>query len=186
MPTLTRRGLIVLGGTGAAGAVLTACGAETEARRDSGDDGTLLSDALAAERALGAAYAEAAGSAGGEERSTLEAFARASQLRGDDLESRTDGAEDGDADAPTEQGLAGAIAAAEGAIAAYRDNAGLLSSADDRSTSMLDLVAVAAELAAVRELDGADPVPFPFVTGQDEPPLVAPDNTATEEEDSES
>ena len=116
----------------------------------------------------------------------LAQFERASTQRADELSARTDGASGEEGETPSEPGLAGAIAAAEGAIAAYRQAAGLLSTEDDRAIAITDLVAVAAELAAVRALDGADPVPFPFVTGASEPPLVAPDDTAADEEDSES
>jgi hypothetical protein len=187
MPTLTRRGLIVLGGTGAAGAVLAACGAESE-ERDSADDAGLLSAAYDAESALTATYTALVEDSSGDELATLESFQRTSRARAEELRTLAAdaGAEPAGGETPSEPGLAGAIAAAESAIAAYRDATGLLSTEDDRATAIANLAAVAAELAAVRALDGADPVPFAFVTGGDVPPLVAPDETATEEEDSES
>jgi hypothetical protein len=181
MPTLTRRGLIVLGGTGAAGAVLAACGSEEE-RRDSGEDAALLMAAYEAESALTAAYAATTGELDGEQAAAVEQFERNSRLRAEDLQTRADGAAE-EGEAPTETGLAGAIAAAEAAIAAYRDAAGLLSEEEDRALAIGFVVPVAAELAAVREFDGADPVPYAFVTGGSEPPFVAPDETATEDDE---
>jgi len=181
MPNLTRRGLIVLGGTGAAGAVLAACGAEEE-RRESSEDAGLILATYDAETALTAAYAAAASELSGGERAAVDSFERASSARAEELQTRADGA--GDQGEPgSEPGLAGATAAAEAAVAAYRDAAGLLSDEEDRATAIAFIAQVAAELAGVRELDGSDPVPFAFVTGGPEPPFVAPGETATEDDE---
>ncbi|MET0730599.1 MAG: hypothetical protein ABWZ03_05350, partial [Solirubrobacterales bacterium] len=57
MQTVSRRGFLVIGGTGAAGAVLAGCGGSVDDPRDEGRDPELLAAALAAETALGDAYA---------------------------------------------------------------------------------------------------------------------------------
>lgn len=187
MPTLTRRGVLVLAGAGAAGAALTACGTTAEDRRESGDDPGLLEAAAAAEAALGAAYAAAADELDGADADALRQFERASEARASAVRALDpEVAETEEAEAPAEAGLTGAVAAAEGAVAAYREVAGSLSTDDGRSLGMKSIVAVAAELAALRELDGADPAPTAFVTGGSEPPFVAPDSSATDEEDADS
>ena len=160
MQTLSRRGLLVAGGTGAAGAVLSACGAATT-ERDQSDDAALLGSALAAESALGDAYA-------GEGGEPYASFARASRERATELERLVSDA-GGDAGAAT----AGTpVEAADAVIAAYRAAAGPLSAADLRGTAIAFLAAVAAELAALLELAGEDPVPRAFVTGGAQEPLA--------------
>ena len=81
MHTLTRRGLLVVGGTGAAGAVLAACGT-TEDERDEGRDPELLAAALARrDRARGGLRAEANISVSPTPNDALNAFAAASEKR---------------------------------------------------------------------------------------------------------
>jgi hypothetical protein len=61
---------------------------------------------------------------------------------------------------------------ASGAIAAYRDGAGLLSTEEARAVAIRQLAAVAAELAVLRSFNGEDPAPLAFVTGSDTEPFV--------------
>lgn len=184
MPTITRRGFLALGGSGAAAAALAACGSE-EDPRDEGRDGELLGESLAAEETLEGAYTDALGEAANDDRRLLEDASTASADRVGELETL---AEEADA-APVESegaqptGLTGAIAAGGLAIAAYREAAGLLSTPELRRTAAAGLAAVAAEQAALRASGGDEPlVPEPFVTGSNEKPLTAPDDTDTEEE----
>ena len=164
MRTVSRRGLFVLGGTGAAGAVLGACGGETS-ERDESDDAAPLSAALAAETALGAAYASG-------ESGVDRAFGTASEQRAAQLERLLEQAGGQSADAQG-SGSSDPDEQANAAISAYRDAAGPLSTVELRREMIEFLAAVAAEQAALAELDGADPVPQPFVTGGAEEPNVA-------------
>jgi hypothetical protein len=182
MRTVSRRGLFVLGGTGAAGAVLGACGAKTS-ERDDGDDAALLSAALAAETALGAAYAEGNVPVGGRPAGPLEealtAFGAASKKRAADL---TRLLEDVGGQSPEPDSSQGnAIGAQNAAIGAYREAAGPLSTAELRGTAIAFLAAVAAELGAFRGLAGEDPVPRAFLTGGAEEPNLAADATNDDE-----
>ncbi|MET0730469.1 MAG: hypothetical protein ABWZ03_04690, partial [Solirubrobacterales bacterium] len=77
MPTLSRRGLLAIGGAGAAGALLSACGESVDPRA-AGDDEALVSAEASAEASLAAAYSNAASAFGpGEERTALEQFSDA-------------------------------------------------------------------------------------------------------------
>jgi hypothetical protein len=60
------------------------------------------------------------------------------------------------------------------AIVRYRDAAARLSQIEHRETAMRLLAQDAAELAVVHDLIDEPPAPEPFVTGNQEPPLVAP------------
>ena len=164
MQTVSRRGLFALGGTGAAGAVLGACGSETS-EREEGDDAALLSTALAAETGLGAAYATGDGDLD-------RAFGAASKRRSAELE-RLLGEVGGESSDQQESSSSDPTEQANAAIAAYRDAAGPLSTAELRRTMIEFLAAVAAERAALAELDGADPAPQAFVTGGAEKPNLA-------------
>lgn len=172
MQTVSRRGFLVLGGTGAAGAVLAACGS-TEDRRAEGDDAALLAAALTAETALEAAYAErrfsASGAPSAAVRSALDAFRAASARRVEELAGLVEDA--GGEPAGTEAGAADAIEGANAAIAAYREAAGPLPSEESRSTMIAFLTAVAAELAVMSDFAGDDPAPSAFVTGGSEEPF---------------
>src|SRR5918996_3411443 len=86
MQTVSRRGFLVIGGTGAAGAVLAGCGGSEDDPRAEGRDPELLVAALAAGTALGDAYVSAQPPAGAE-RTALGAFATASEKRARDVES---------------------------------------------------------------------------------------------------
>ncbi len=178
MQTLTRRGLLVLGGTGAAGAVLAACG-ETDDRRDQGDDAELLAAALAAETALADAYAGAGGAQPPvDERELLGTYRDASNARIDELTTLTEDA--GGETTGSASAADGVPGAAEGAIAAYRAAAGPLSTPELRATAISFLVAVAAELATLVELEGGDAAPEAFVTGGAETPYEASEEDGEE------
>lgn len=168
MPSLSRRGFLVLGGTGAAGVALSACGSQADPRAE-GDDPNLLATAIEAETAYGEA---ATGSA--DQQGVSAEIAKASRARLDELRSLTEGS--GAAAAASSQG-SNVSDQAMAAIAAYRAGARLLSTTDLRATAAQLLAQVAAELAALRELDGESPaVPYAFVTGLPEPPLATTDN----------
>lgn len=163
MPTLSRRGLFALGGSGAAATALAACGGRTDKREET-DDAAVLGTALAAETALGEAYAAGAG--------IETSFAAASRRRAADLKRLIDQA-GGSGAGSGAAGSGPAPERAEAAIAAYREGAGTLSSAELRRTTIEFLAAVAAELAALRAQAGEDPVPRAFVTGLAEEPHEA-------------
>ncbi len=180
MHSLTRRGLLVVGGTGAAGAALAACGTSVETR-DSGHDSELLSAALGAEQAVGTA-AEAATKAPTEseaEHQLIEAIrdastARAERLRG--LDEQAAAVEDSTAAGGS---LADLTKPLDAAIAAYRPAAGELSTAELRSTAIAFLVESAAELAAARGMLGENPAPGPFVTGEAAKPFADTEGETT-------
>jgi hypothetical protein len=186
MQTLSRRGLFVLGGSGAAAAVLGGCGGK-ENPRDDADAAELLGAALAAETALGAAYAEGPpfGSGGnrrpgGPQDDATTAFREASATRAKALERliETAGGEAGAGDGPAPRDL---IEAQNAAIAAYREGAGPLPETEQRSTMIAFLAAVAAELSVMSGFGvGGNRVPRAFVTGsRDEPNVAADDDTTT-------
>ena len=168
MPRLSRRGFLALGGSGAAAVALGACGEAAEPR-EKGDDAGLLADAVAAETA----YGDAA-KAFGDQQGVAAEIAKASAARLDKLEPAAD---DAGAEATgTDPGATDLAGAASAAIAAYRQGARLLSSTELRTTATQFLAQAAGELAAVRDLEGEDPVPYAFVTGLDEAPLEYPDD----------
>lgn len=182
MLTISRRGFLVLGGSGAAGAALAACGAEEDPRAD-GRDGELLAVALAAEQGLTAAYQAALADLATAEQGVVNVCRNASASRGVELERL---AEDADAGPGTETavqttGVEGAVAAGNLAIAAYRTAAGLLPTPELRRIVTAYLAAVAAEQASLRALGGDEPLaPEPFVTGSAERPLVASDGDSAD------
>src|SRR5262245_46367856 len=111
MLSVSRRGLIALGGTGAAGLVLAGCGDAADRRADASQS-DLLAAQGEAETALAAAYRQAAGSLSpGRERTALAGFAAAASKRAGELDSTAGGNEqpppDGGPDSP--EALSGAI-----------------------------------------------------------------------------
>lgn len=189
MQTVSRRGLFVIGGTGAAGAVLAGCGGSEDDPRGEGRDPELLAAALAAETALGEAYAspptstavppEDSGSAPRRQTAVLEAFRAASAKRAEELTRLAAGASG--ASPPAATGGAGdQIEAAEAAIAAYRAAAGPLSTGQLRGTAIAFLAAVAAELSVLLGFAGEDRAPRAFVTGLPAAPYVAADDSEDE------
>ncbi len=182
MQTVSRRGFLVIGGTGAAGAVLAGCGGSVDDPRDEGRDPELLAAALAAETALGDAYA--IGGEGGPappQREAIESFIAASRRRAEELTTLLEqaGGQPTKAATPepgTEREQANAT------IAAYRAAAGPLSTEELRGTAIAFLAAVAAELSVMSEFAGEDPAPRPFVTGLEAEPYVAADEDSADEE----
>ena len=184
MLSISRRGFLAAGGTGAAGLALAACG-KTADQRDDAPQEDLTSAQLQAELALSTAYKTAATAAGkGSEQTALEAFAKAASARADELRSSAAAATGGQAQAPdggpdSAEALGGAAHAANAAIAAHRRAAGLLTDSAGRATASSYLVACAAELAAVNDFAGKPEVPSPFVTGGSEAPYESVITTST-------
>lgn len=185
MLSLTRRGLITLGGTGAAGAALAACGDYTEPRAE-GDDAGLIQAEVEAEMALATAYGQAASTAGdGEQRTALTRFASAAKTRADELAApggidvQQAPPPDGGPDGP--EALSAAIVLANAAIAAHRQAAGLLDEVESRGLATSSLAACAAELAAVSGFAGEPEAPSAFVTGGQEDPYEAATDSTEEE-----
>jgi hypothetical protein len=179
MPTVSRRGLLVLGGTGAAGAVLAACGETADLRADA-SQGELTQGEFDAELALSSAYALAAGTRGSaDERSALDDFAAAAEKRADQLRAF---APDPGTEVPAPDGgpdsaeaLSAVARLANAAIAAHNAAAGLLDSIEGRALASSALAACAAELAAVNHFDGKPEAPNAFVTGGAQKPYEATD-----------
>jgi hypothetical protein len=182
MQTVSRRGFLVIGGTGAAGAVLAGCGGSVTDPRAEGRDPELLAAALAAETALGEAYA--AGGEGGpapRQRRAIESFVAASRRRAEELSGLLTeaGGEPTEAASPapgTE------LEQANATIAAYRAAAGPLSTEELRGTAIAFLAAVAAELSVMSGFAGDDEAPRAFVTGGEAQPHVAADEDSADEE----
>ncbi len=173
MLTVSRRGFLALGGTGAA--VLAGCGGEVDPRAE-GDDPELLDAALEAEAGLEAAYGNLSGGAvaAGAGAEVVKRSRDASAERQQELGRLGAGEPTGDGStAAAGTGLESVEPAANAAIAAYREAARLLSTTEGRSTTMGFLAQVAAELAAIRGLFGADQAPEAFVTGGTEKPFEA-------------
>lgn len=180
MLTVSRRGFLALGGTGAAGVALSACGQTTDRRDDSSPDELKAAEA-SAETALAQAYSAAASALPkGEERTTLEQFATAAGDRADGLGGGTAQAGDTPDGGPdSAEALDGAIRAADTAIAAHRQAAGLLDEEEGRALASTYLVAVACEVAAVDHFAGKEQSPSPFVTGGDQDPYEAVEDSST-------
>lgn len=182
MLEVSRRGLLVLGGTGAAGVALAACGQGPDQRDDASPDDLTAAEA-SAETALAGAYGAAASALPkGQERTTLQQFATAAGKRADELGAGTEQAgdtppADGGPDSP--EALDGAVRAANAAIVAHREAAGLLDTPEGRALASSSLVACAAELAAVDHFVGTEQAPSPFVTGATAAPYEAADTSTT-------
>jgi hypothetical protein len=181
MQTVSRRGFLVIGGTGAAGAMLAGCGGSTADPREEGRDPELLAAALAAETALGETYA--IGGEGGpapRERRAIESFVAASRRRAEELAGLLEDA-GGEATEPPSPAPGSELEQANATIAAYRAAAGPLSTEELRRTMISFLAAVAAELSTLSEFAGEDPAPRAFVTGGAAEPYVADDEDSTED-----
>ncbi len=186
MLTISRRGFLALGGSGAAGAALAACGSEEDPREE-GRDGELLAAALVAESGVEAAAEaerDAADLAPGLG-PVLERIAEQSTARLERLRMLA-----ADAGAPQPEPAAEPPAGVDlrqplnEAIVAYREAAGLLSSAESRRFASASLAGAAAGQAGLNVVDGDEASPRPFATGADEEPLTAPD-ASTEEQQTE-
>jgi hypothetical protein len=186
MPTLTRRGLLILGGTGAAGVALAGC-SKAEEPRDESDADALTSAEADAEGKLAGAYELAASAVPtGEERTTLQRFAaaaakRAAEISGGSFEN-TSPPPDGGPDFP--EALSACQHLANEAIAAHLQAARLLDEVDGRALASSSLAACAAELAAVNSFAGDPEVPSAFVTGGPEKPLESFDRPDSGDDES--
>lgn len=182
MLEVSRRGFLVLGGSGAAGVALAACGQAPDQRDDASPDDLKAAEA-SAETALAGAYSAAASALPkGQERTTLQQFATAAGKRADELGGGTAQAGntppvDGGPDSP--EALDGAVRAANAAIVAHREAAGLLDTPEGRALATSSLVACAAELAAVDHFAGKEQAPSPFVTGATATPYEAANDSTT-------
>ncbi len=168
MPNLTRRSLLVLGGTGAAGLAVAGCTDEDDPRAEGGDE-AVLQRAADAEAQIATVYDSIRGD--GEEAAVGRQFAEASAARATDLENLGAGA----AKASTSAGAypEGAIDAQDSAIAAYRECVRLGSTTEIRAAGIRFLAQVSAEQATVRGIAGDEQSPRAFVTGLKEKPYVA-------------
>ena len=131
MHTLSRRGLFVLGGTGAAGAVLARLRRGEPSRAPRADDAELLGAALAAETALGAAYA-VAGARSAASATPLEQFATPPSSASAELDAPARARPAASPADARDRRSSDPVELANAAIAAYRDAAGLLSTAELR------------------------------------------------------
>ena len=173
MLTVTRRGLLVLGGAGAAGAALAGCGEATEPRDDA-DPQALTQAQAEAETNLSGAYVIAAQVTNGAQSAALESFAEAATRRAAEFGTSTSPPEpDGGPDAP--EALSACQHLANVAIAAHLEAAGLLDEVADLAVASSALAACAAELAAVNGFAGDPEAPSSFVTGGAEKPYESTD-----------
>ena len=182
MPSVTRRGLLVLGGTGAAGIVLSGCSAAEEPR-DESDAEALTAAEAEAEAGLSGAYVVAAQVAPAEQRRVLEDFAEAAKQRSAEFgQASPPPAPDGGPDAP--EALSACAHLANEAIAAHLEAARLLDEVEGRSLATSSLAACAAEVAVVNGFAGEPEAPTAFVTGGPEEPLQSFDAPDTGDESS--
>lgn len=174
MLRVTRRGLLAVGGAGAASLAVSACGTEDDPRAEGRDSDLLLAASLA-EAKLGAVYEGIA--QGGKATPEVAALQKASQARLRELvdlgakvvsEPPQDGAS-----------MADVISAANPALAAYREGVRFLSTTELRSATFQFLNQVSGEQAVARGLENQDQSPTAFVTGLSEKPYVASDTTTT-------
>jgi hypothetical protein len=172
MPKLTRRSLFAVGGTGAAGLVVAGCGTADDPRTE-GRDGELLDAAATAEAKLGAVYDGL--DAGPQGNPAVQQFRDASSSRLDELNKL--GAKGVSAPADSGAVPADAVAAANAAIAAYRNVVRFGSTTELRSTAIKSGTQVSSEQATLRGLSGENQSPEPFVTGLQAKPYVASDDS---------
>jgi hypothetical protein len=167
MPTLTRRGLLILGGTGAAGVALAGCSSAEEPRDGSNADELTAAEAEAEGNLAGAYMLAASAVPTGEERTTLERFAAASTKRANEISGgsgeNTSPPPDGGPDFP--EALSACQHLANDAIAAHLQAARLLDEVDGRALASSSLAACAAELAVVNGFVRDPVAPNAFVTG---------------------
>jgi hypothetical protein len=174
MLTLTRRGLLVLGGSGAAGAVLAGCGEATEPREDADPEALARAEAEA-EANLSGAYVLASQVTAGGQRATLKRFATAAKRRATQFGPPPPSPPDPDGGPDAPEALSACVNLANAAIAAHLDAAGLLDEISGRALASSSLAAVAAELAVVNGFAGHPEAPDSFVTGGPEKPYESTD-----------
>jgi hypothetical protein len=185
MLTVTRRGLLVLGGTGAAGVALAGCSEATDPRDETSDE-ELTAAEVEAETNLSGAYVVAAAVATGKQRATLERFAEAAKRRVVELggPSSEPPPPDGGPDLP--EALSACVNLANAAIAAHLEAAGLLNEIEGRALASSSLAACAAELAVVSGFAGDPEAPSAFVTGGSEKPYESTDEPDSDDDSEES
>jgi hypothetical protein len=182
--SITRRRLLASTGAGLAGAgaigVLSACGSEEE-EPSAERDVELLNAALEAQRTVASMY-ESLPAAAGPGGLTLDAFSETASAQVDELTTAIDDA--GGSPSDTEQNPPEAESATEAltlalndAIVAYHAAAGDLSTPELNGMALEFIAADAAQFAALRGELGEEQAPVAFVTGLDEPPLVAAQTT---------
>jgi hypothetical protein len=178
MLTVSRRGFLAAGSSGAAALALAACGDDPDPRAEVRDT-ELVTTALGAEGNLQAAYS--ALDPGPDGAVAVKAFIKASAARQSAL-AKLGASGPPPPKAPSgsdPQGFESTDTAANAAIAAYREAAGISSATEARATTAAYLAAVASELATVRGFAGTDQSPEPFVTGLAAKPLVTTDATTS-------
>ena len=179
-PAIPRRGFFALGGAGAAGLALAACGTEVEEPNDERDI-EILAAALTGEENAASALKTAQPSAGAEEETVraLAQQAEAHATRLQDLLADLNATPEGEFGIPESDGLDGALLAAGEqtniAIAAYARGAGQLTE-EFRADALELIVAAGARLAVLAELLGIEPAPFAFATGLEEEPHQTTDD----------
>ena len=179
MPSVTRRGLLVLGGTGAAGIVLSGCGEATDPREES-DPEALTAAESEAEANLSGAYVVASQVAAGKQRAALEQFAEAAKQRAAEFgQASPPPPPDGGPDSA--EALSACANLANDAIAAHLQSARLLDETAGRALASSALAACAAELAVVNGFAGEQQAPHAFVTGGEHPPLESFDRPDSDE-----
>ena len=187
---IPRRGFFALGGAGAAGFALSACGTELEEPNDERDI-EILAAALVGEENAASALKAAQGQASGSDAAAVRALAdgaEANATRLQDLLADLDATPEGEFEIFRGGDLDGALQAAaeqtNHAVAAYARGAGQLT--EEFRADALELIAAdGARLAVIAELLGTEPAPFAFVTGLDEEPHQTVDDEDDEEGDEE-
>ena len=178
MPTISRRGFLALGAAGAAG-TLAACGNEENPRAE-GRDGELLGAALAAESALTDAYQAALSEVRAADQGVVNASRDASAARADELERLL---EDAGGSEPTPQGSPPTASRGRLAQRTSRSSPTAKPPASCPRPSCAAprpprLPRLPASRRALRVVSGEEPAPRAFVTGAEQEPFTAPDETA--------
>jgi hypothetical protein len=178
--SITRRRLFAASGAGLAGsgavAALSACGESVE-EPSAERDAELLNAALTAEATVAGMY-EGLPATAGPDAEVFDAFAEQAASQVERLTRAIEDAggtpSEGNGSPPEAESAVEALTLAlNPAIAAYHEAAGDLST-PELNRLVLELTAAnAAQLAALRGILGEQQTPAPFVTGLDEPPLVA-------------
>jgi hypothetical protein len=178
--SITRRRLLELSGAGLAGggaaAVLAACGSEDE-EPSAERDVELLNAALSAAATVAGMY-ESLPAAAGPGAVVFDTFGEQATAQVERLRRAIEAAggtpSEGSGSPPEAESAVEALTLAlNPAIAAYHDAAGALSTPELNRMVLEFIAADAAQLAALRGELGEDQAPEPFVTGLEEPPLVA-------------
>jgi hypothetical protein len=178
--SITRRRLFAASGAGLAGsgaiAALSACGESVE-EPSTERDVELLNAALAAEATVAGMYEDLPATAG-PDAEVFDAFAEQSAAQVERLTRAIEDAggtpSEGNGSPPEAESAVEALTLAlNPAIAAYHEAAGDLSTPELNRLVLELMAADAAQLAALRGILGEQQAPAPFVTGLDEPPLVA-------------